>query len=173
MLAVCERAAREGLTLGLYGGEPSVSEAVRRRLEDRYPGIVITYCWSPPFRELSREEDDAVVEELLAAMPDILLVSLGCPRQERWMMAHRDRLHCTMLGVGAAFDMIAGRVPVAPPWMQRAGFEWVFRLACEPRRLWRRYARHNVRFVALVLLQRLGGDRHGEEKVALPTSGGT
>jgi N-acetylglucosaminyldiphosphoundecaprenol N-acetyl-beta-D-mannosaminyltransferase len=158
MLAVCECAARDGLSIGLYGGEPSVNEAVFRRLKDRYPGIVVTYRWTPPFRELTPEEDNTAVEELAATAPDILFVSLGCPRQERWMIAHRDRLGCTMLGVGAAFDMIAGRVAVAPRWMQHAGLEWVFRLALEPKRLWRRYARHNARFVALILLQRLRGE---------------
>jgi len=87
--------------------------------------------------------------------PDILLVSPGCPRQERWMVARRDQLHRVMLGVGAAFDMIAGRVAAAPRWIQRAGLEWVFRLAHEPGRLWPRYARHNGGFVALIILQGL------------------
>lgn len=157
LMAVCGLAMREGLSIGLYGGEPSVSDEVRRLLKDIYPGIDVAYCWSPPFRALTREEDATAVEALAAAGPDILFVSLGCPKQERWMLAHRDRLACVMLGVGAAFDMIAGRVAVAPRWMQRGGLEWAFRLGSDPRRLWRRYARHNARFVALVLLQLLRG----------------
>ena len=155
MMAVCELARSDGLSIGLYGAEPSVSDEVRRRLQMRYPRLDVTYCWSPPFRELTRDENAAVVEDLLDVGPDILFVSLGCPRQELWMLAHRDQLHCVMLGVGAAFDMIAGRVAVAPRWMQRAGLEWVFRLAYEPGRLWRRYARHNSAFVALIILQEL------------------
>jgi N-acetylglucosaminyldiphosphoundecaprenol N-acetyl-beta-D-mannosaminyltransferase len=156
LMAVCELAARYGLSIGLYGAEPSVSDEARRRLQIHYPGLDVAYCWSPPFRELTCQEDIAMVEVLREiAAPDILFVGLGCPKQERWMLAHRDQLHCVMLGVGAAFDMIAGRVAVAPRWMQRAGLEWVFRLAHEPRRLWPRYARHNGRFVALVIRQAL------------------
>jgi N-acetylglucosaminyldiphosphoundecaprenol N-acetyl-beta-D-mannosaminyltransferase len=154
-MAVCDLATRRGLTIGLYGGEAWVNEEVRRRLQRRFPGLAITYCWSPPFRELTEQEDLAAAEALAAADPDILFVSLGCPRQERWMLSHRDRIPCVMLGVGAVFDMIAGRVRVAPRWMQRSGLEWAFRLGCEPRRLWRRYARHNARFVALVLAQQV------------------
>jgi N-acetylglucosaminyldiphosphoundecaprenol N-acetyl-beta-D-mannosaminyltransferase len=153
MMAVCELASSNGLSIGLYGAEPAVSDEVRRRLMARYPGLDVTYCWSPPFRELSRSEDAAAIEDLLDAAPDILFVSLGCPKQERWMLAHRDRISCVMLGVGAAFDMMAGRIAVAPRWMQRAGLEWVFRLRCEPARLWRRYARYNSAFTALLILQ--------------------
>jgi N-acetylglucosaminyldiphosphoundecaprenol N-acetyl-beta-D-mannosaminyltransferase len=155
MTAVCGLAARQGLTIGLYGGEPAVSQEVRRRLTTRHPELTVTYCWSPPFRELTAAEDAAAVEALRAAAADILFVSLGCPKQERWMLAHRERFGCVMVGVGAAFDMIAGTTGTAPRWMQRAGLEWAFRLGTDPKRLWRRYARHNARFVVLVLLQLL------------------
>jgi N-acetylglucosaminyldiphosphoundecaprenol N-acetyl-beta-D-mannosaminyltransferase len=155
MLAVCEQAERHELRVGLYGGEPAVAADVRRELAARCPRLEVSYCWSPPFRELTAAEDQTACEAIAAARPQILFVSLGCPKQERWMLAHRDRLSCVMLGVGAAFDMLTGRVGIAPAWMQRAGLEWVFRFFQEPRRLWRRYARHNGRFVALVLAQRL------------------
>jgi N-acetylglucosaminyldiphosphoundecaprenol N-acetyl-beta-D-mannosaminyltransferase len=150
---VCARAAKHHLTVGLYGGEPRVSAAVRRRLEGLYPGLDVGYCWSPPFRELSAEEDDAVVAAITGAAVRVLFVGLGCPKQERWMLAHRERLGCVALGVGAAFDMVAGDLREAPRWMQVIGLEWVFRLANEPSRLWRRYAKHNGRFVYLVLRQ--------------------
>jgi len=153
MLAVCGLAARRGLKVGLYGGEAAVAGEVRHRLVARFPGLDVSYCWSPPFRPLSAREDDDAVVAITAAGVQILLVVLGCPKQELWMMEHRERLACVMLGVGAAFDMVAGVVGVAPPWMQRAGLEWVFRLVREPRRLWRRYTRHNGRFVVLALLQ--------------------
>ena len=156
MLAVCEQAARQGLRVGLYGGEPVVTADVRRELAARLPRLEVSYCWSPPFRDLSAAEDDDACKAIVAARTQLLFVSLGCPKQERWMLAHRDRLPCVMLGVGAAFDMLTGRVGVAPQWMQRAGLEWVYRFFQEPRRLWRRYARHNGRFVAFVLAQRLG-----------------
>lgn len=161
MLGASAVAARSGLKVGVYGGEPAVAEAVRRRLIEQYPGIEVTYCWSPPFRQLTAHEDEAVVNGLIDANVQILFVGLGCPKQERWMVAHKGQLPCVMLGVGAAFDMVAGRMKVAPRWMQRAGLEWAFRLMSEPRRLWRRYAAHNGRFVVLVLRDWLHALREG------------
>lgn len=152
-------AAKRSLAVGLYGAEPHVSEGVKRRLQALYPSLDVRYCWSPPFRELSSEEDDAVVEAIVAAGVQILFVSLGCPKQERWMLAHRERLGCVALGVGAAFDMLSGNLKVAPRWMQALGLEWVFRLVNEPQRLWRRYAKHNARFVYLVLGEWFRGRR--------------
>jgi len=151
MNEVCARAARRGLRVGLYGGSPAVVQAVRSRLCARHPELQVSYCWAPPYRELTPAEDDAVVHTIREGRVQLLFVSLGCPRQERWMFAHRDRLPCVALGVGAAFDMLAGDVPVAPRWMQTLGLEWVFRLVREPRRLWRRYARHNGRFCVFVV----------------------
>ncbi len=156
MLAVCAEAERGGLRVGLYGGKPDVLDDLRAELARRFPRLVIAYAWSPPFRELTAAEDDDACAAITAGAVDVLFVSLGCPRQERWMLAHRERLSCTMLGVGAVFDMLTGRVGVAPGWAQRAGLEWLVRLAQEPRRLWRRYALHNGRFVVLVARQRLG-----------------
>jgi N-acetylglucosaminyldiphosphoundecaprenol N-acetyl-beta-D-mannosaminyltransferase len=117
---------------------------------------------APPFRSLSPEEQEAYAREISASGARILFVGIGCPKQERWMAAHRDRIRAVMLGVGAAFDFHTGRVPQAPRWMQAAGLEWLFRLFMEPRRLWRRYARHNPRFVALFALQMLGLRRSGK-----------
>jgi N-acetylglucosaminyldiphosphoundecaprenol N-acetyl-beta-D-mannosaminyltransferase len=155
MQEVSARVARRGLRVGLYGGEPRVMEVVRDRLAATHSGLEVVYAYSPPFRDLTAEEDDAVMAALEEARVDVLFVSLGCPKQERWMMAHRDRMTCAALGVGAAFDMVAGTVQVAPRWMQVSGLEWVHRLVSEPRRLWRRYARHNARFVLLVAQQLL------------------
>lgn len=154
MLAVMAVAARRGLRVGLYGARPQVLAEVRRRLLRMHPSLEIVYSWSPPFRDLTAEEDEEVVKAIRSAGVQVLLVSLGCPRQEQWMFAHRERLDCVMLGVGAAFDMVAGAIGTAPRWMQRLGLEWLYRLACEPRRLWRRYTRHNGRFVVLVLRER-------------------
>ncbi len=153
MLAVCAAAERDGLRVGLYGGSPDVLERVHRRLADGYPGLNVTYAWSPPFRELGTREDTEMIDALTEAGVQILFVALGCPKQERWMLAHRSRLPAVMLGVGAAFDFIAGATPSAPHWMQVVGFEWAFRLYHEPQRLWRRYAHHNGRFIALLLWQ--------------------
>ncbi len=108
---------------------------------------------SPPFRSLTAEEDTAFTREISFSGARILFVGIGCPRQERWMASHKGRIPAVMLGVGAAFDFHTGRVRQAPRWMQAAGLEWAFRLLMDPRRLWRRYAKHNPRFVALFLLQ--------------------
>jgi N-acetylglucosaminyldiphosphoundecaprenol N-acetyl-beta-D-mannosaminyltransferase len=109
----------------------------------------VVYAYSPPFRPLTEAEDEEVVEAIRASGARILFVGLGCPKQERWMAAHKGRVDAVMLGVGAAFDLHAGRVPQAPAWMQRMGLEWFFRLLQEPGRLWSRYLRHNPRFIIL------------------------
>lgn len=146
-LSVCRRAAELGVKVGFYGGAPDVLDEMREALVAELPTLEIAIAISPPFRALTAEEDAADVAHIERSGARILFVGLGCPKQERWMAAHRDRLGCAMLGVGAAFDFIAGRKAHAPRWMQAAGLEWTFRLATEPRRLWRRYARHNPRFV--------------------------
>ena len=115
---------------------------------------------SPPFRPLTPQEDENVVQSIRAASPDIVWVGLGTPKQERWMAAHLERLGVpALVGVGAAFDFLSGRKPQAPRWVQRSGLEWLFRLATEPRRLWRRYAEY-PRF-ALLVARELWRKRHG------------
>ena len=161
---VVERAAREGIPIGLYGGTPDLLETFVRILERRYPGVRVVCRIAPPFRPLTPEEDEAVTEEILSSGARILFVGIGCPKQERWMEAHKERIPAVMLGVGAAFDFHTGRVRQAPGWMQVAGLEWLFRLLMDPRRLWKRYARHNPRFVALFLLQLLGLPRFGRKR---------
>lgn len=157
MPELCARAERDGIPIGLYGGSPDTLERLQAALEQRYPRLCIAYAESPPFRPPSADEDAATVDVIAASGARILFVGLGCPKQERWMAEHRGRVPAVMVGVGAAFDFLAGRKPQAPRWMMRAGLEWLFRLATEPRRLWRRYARHNPRFVALLARQLLTG----------------
>lgn len=159
-LRVMEQAAREKLPVGLYGGTPEVLDELNGVLKTRFPGIEVACKISPPFRPLTPEEDAGVTEEISASGTRILFVGLGCPKQERWMAAHRDRLPVVMLGVGAVFDFLSGRVRQAPSWMQEVGMEWLFRLLMDPGRLWRRYAKHNPRFVGLLLLQLLGSHFH-------------
>ncbi|WP_155982915.1 WecB/TagA/CpsF family glycosyltransferase [Thermus aquaticus] len=153
---VCAEAARRGVPVGLYGGHPEALEALVRNLSARFPGLRVVYAYSPPFRPLTPEEDERVTEEINASGARILFVGLGCPKQEWWMAEHKGRVRAVMLGVGAAFDFHAGRVRQAPVWMQRAGLEWLFRLVQEPRRLWRRYLKHNPRFLLLAFLQLTG-----------------
>jgi N-acetylglucosaminyldiphosphoundecaprenol N-acetyl-beta-D-mannosaminyltransferase len=150
---LCGRAEQRGLPVGFYGGSPDVIAELRRRVRSRFPRLEIPFAVSPPYRELDEREDEEIVETIAAAGVRVLFVGLGCPRQERWMAAHRSRLSCVMVGVGAAFDFLAGAKPQAPAWLQAAGLEWLFRLACEPRRLARRYLVGNTRFLYHVLLR--------------------
>lgn len=147
-------AARNAVPVGFYGGaSPERLDRLTTMLQAQYPGLHVAYAYSPPFRPLSAEEDAQVVREITASGARILFVGLGCPKQGRWMAGHRGRIPATMVGVGAAFDFLAGIKPQAPRWVQAIGMEWCFRLLCEPRRLWKRYLKNNPRFVALFLLQ--------------------
>ncbi len=152
-LRLCERAASAQVPIGLFGSTEATLELFSERLRTRFPNLKITFALSPPFRKLTAEEDEEVTERIRASGARLLLVGLGCPKQEMWMASHRHRIPAVMLGVGAAFDFIAGTKPQAPQYMQRAGLEWLFRLATEPRRLWRRYLHNNPRFVVLMTCQ--------------------
>ena len=157
MLALCERSAAKGYRHFFYGGAEGVPEQLASVLQKRFPGLQVAGTFSPPFRPLTPEEDDQIIQMINEAAPDIVWVGLSTPKQERWMAEHVGRLTAPVLiGVGAAFDFLTGRKPQAPRWMQRAGLEWLFRLLTEPRRLWRRYLINNPLFVALVVLQALG-----------------
>jgi N-acetylglucosaminyldiphosphoundecaprenol N-acetyl-beta-D-mannosaminyltransferase len=156
---VVEFAAREGVPIGLYGGTAGLLEDFAKVLETRHPGISIACKIAPPFRPLTSEEDEAVTQEVSSSGARVLFVGIGCPKQERWMAAHKGRVPAVMVGVGAAFDFHTGRVRQAPRWMQVAGLEWVFRLLMDPRRLWKRYAKHNPRFVGHFLMQMLSSGR--------------
>jgi N-acetylglucosaminyldiphosphoundecaprenol N-acetyl-beta-D-mannosaminyltransferase len=163
-----EMAAREKVPIGLYGGTPESLEMLHKVLKARYPEIMVVCRIAPPFRPLTPEEDQAVTQEIIESGARILFVGIGCPKQERWMAAHKNRIPAVMLGVGAAFDFHTGRVRQAPGWMQAAGLEWMFRLMMEPRRLWKRYAKHNPRFVGLFLLQLLKLRYFGRDKAEHP-----
>lgn len=153
MVDALARAASAGLRVGLYGGAPQVLEKLAEVVRSRFDGIQLTYVHSPPFRPLEPAEQDHVIQEIADSGVQILCVGLGCPKQERWMAAHRGRVNAVMLGVGAAFDMHAGVIAQAPRWMQDTGLEWIDRLRQDPRRLLRRYARTNPKFVARALRQ--------------------
>ncbi|MFL5817530.1 MAG: WecB/TagA/CpsF family glycosyltransferase [Conexibacter sp.] len=150
MERACARAVDSGQRHYLYGGRDEQALAqLAANLLDRHPELQLAGGYSPPFRELADAELDEVAARINAARPDVVWVGIGVPKQEKWMAAMRDRLDAPVLvGVGAAFDFHAGLVAQAPAWMQRRGLEWLFRLMQEPRRLFRRYARHNPRFVA-------------------------
>jgi N-acetylglucosaminyldiphosphoundecaprenol N-acetyl-beta-D-mannosaminyltransferase len=150
MAAFCARAAVSGTPMYLYGGRtPEALELLEARLRERFPGLVIAGGFSPPFRELDAVEHERALAAIDASGARVVWVGTGQPKQELWMLRARPHLQAPMLvGVGAAFDFHAGLVSQAPRWMQRSGLEWSYRLSREPRRLWRRYARYNPRFIA-------------------------
>jgi N-acetylglucosaminyldiphosphoundecaprenol N-acetyl-beta-D-mannosaminyltransferase len=147
---LCAAAAARGIPVGLYGGRPEVIDQLRTILPARYPGLRLVYAWSPPFRPLTEDEQAAALAEIRASGAQVLLVGLGCPKQERWMAAHAAALPLPLVGVGAWFDFASGAVAEAPRWIRALGCEWLHRLAQQPRRLARRYAVHNPRFCCLV-----------------------
>lgn len=150
LIAACEA---HGIKMGLYGGTPETLTDFVSLLKEAVPDLQTPFRWSPPFRPLTRHEDAEVTEQIDASGVQLLLVGIGCPKQERWMAAHAEQLQCVMFGVGAAFDVFAGATGNAPAWMRDRGLEWIYRLATEPGRLWRRYLLGNPRFVWHFALQ--------------------
>ena len=156
MLRACEKSLEHGWRHYFYGGETQVLEKLVAELTRRFPGLQVAGAYSPPFRPLTAEEDQDVVERINRSGADIVWVGIGTPKQERWMADHRPRIHAPlMVGVGAAFDFLSGSKPQAPRWVQRSGLEWLFRLVSEPGRLWKRYIQYPW-FALLVLAQELG-----------------
>jgi N-acetylglucosaminyldiphosphoundecaprenol N-acetyl-beta-D-mannosaminyltransferase len=153
---LCERAAAEGLPIYFYGSTPEILAALRRALEQEYPGIVIAGMEPSKFRRVTTLEKDDLAQRIRSSEASLLFVGLGCPRQEVFAYEFREVLRMPVLAVGAAFPFLAGLTPQAPRWMQDCGLEWVFRLASEPRRLWRRYLYLNPAYAFLVALQALG-----------------
>jgi N-acetylglucosaminyldiphosphoundecaprenol N-acetyl-beta-D-mannosaminyltransferase len=140
----------------LYGGAPGVADALARKFVRQFPTHEIAGIFSPPYRNLSTDEDLEICSMINAANPDIVWVGLGTPKQERWMRDHQHLLSAPVLvGVGAAFDFHSGTVRSAPTWMGDHGLEWLFRLAQEPRRLWRRYLVRGSEFATLAILELL------------------
>jgi N-acetylglucosaminyldiphosphoundecaprenol N-acetyl-beta-D-mannosaminyltransferase len=164
LLCVLFEACQErDIRLGLYGGSPETLRVFCGWLAREYPRLRLVCAIDPPFRPLTREEDERHTLLIRESGAQLLLVGIGCPKQEKWMAAHAGgpqadpalALPCTMFGVGAAFDLLGGRTKNAPVWMRDRGLEWVYRLVLEPRRLWRRHFRNNPRFLALFARQLL------------------
>ena len=148
----------------LYGSSQETLDRLLAAIDQFAPDAEIVGAVSPPFRELSSEEQEDALAEIRASGADVVWVGLGMPKQELWMQRVQQSLPGgALLGVGAAFDFLAGTVKQAPAWMQRAGLEWLYRLIQEPRRLWRRYIWNNPAYLVLfgwqVLRYRLGGGR--------------
>ena len=161
MLAVCEAGRAVGLRHYFYGGNAGVAEELERRLCARYPGLEIAGRFTPPFRELDPAESSALRADIARTRPDVIWIGLSSPKQETFMARHWHELDAgVMIGVGAAFDFHSGRVRQAPRWIQRSGFEWLFRLCTEPRRLGARYLTTTPLFALRVLAQKWGVRRY-------------
>jgi N-acetylglucosaminyldiphosphoundecaprenol N-acetyl-beta-D-mannosaminyltransferase len=162
MRKVCARAAQEGLSIFFYGSTEEILTAMRPNLEAAYPGIRIAGMESSKFRQLTPAERDSLIDRIRKTGASIVMVGLGCPRQEVWGYEFRDLLQLPVLTVGAAFPFTAGKVRQAPKALQSLGLEWAFRLCMEPR-LWRRYLYLNPTYVVLVVLQALGILNYSED----------
>lgn len=134
MLKLCEYAYKTGLKIFLFGNTEETLETLKKKLKSIYPTIEIAGSISPPFRPLSKEEDEDYIKKINESGADILFVSLGAPKQEKWMYEHKGKIEAVQLGVGAAFSFITGKVKQAPVWMQKSGLEWLYRLPQEPKK---------------------------------------
>ncbi len=156
MLELCERCAKEGIAIYLYGSNVDVLSKLRQRLKTRFPKLEIAGAQPSRFRRITAEEKAEIVQTIRDSGARVVFAGLGCPRQEVWAYEYRDALSVPVIAVGAAFDFHAGTIPQAPPTLQRAGLEWLYRLSREPKRLWRRYALLNPLYVAMVTAQATG-----------------
>lgn len=145
--ALFAEAERRDLSVFLYGGTDPTLQLMLERASREYPKLRVAGTWSPPFGPLDAMDMDAEAERINGSGANIVMVSLGCPKQERWMAGMKGRVHGVMLGLGGAFLLYAGLDGRAPQWMRNASLEWLYRLALEPRRLWKRYAVTNSQFL--------------------------
>jgi N-acetylglucosaminyldiphosphoundecaprenol N-acetyl-beta-D-mannosaminyltransferase len=163
MRELCRVSAQRGYRVFFVGGRAEALSELARRLAERYPGLPIVGSISPPFREMTEQENREMIQRINRAKPDILWVGLGAPKQELWMAKHRAEIAApVMIGVGAAFDFLSGSKTEAPLWIQRCGCEWLFRMCSEPRRLTRRYLHVVPSFLSLLLIGLL--NRHWSAK---------
>lgn len=165
MLAWCERAAKNGLPIYLYGATEVMLNRLTERLIQQYPTLKIVGTHAPPFRPLTEAEEQRDCDRIQASGASVVFVALGCPKQEQWMARQQGKLNAVMIGVGAAFSFHSGDVKQAPRWMMKLGLEWLYRFSTEPRRLWRRYLINNPMFILLIsqqlLKHRLKRNRQG------------
>ncbi|MEO8050028.1 MAG: WecB/TagA/CpsF family glycosyltransferase [Acidobacteriota bacterium] len=164
--SVLAAASKHSIPVGFYGGSEQGLAKLIEKVGRLFPQLKIAYAYAPPFRVLTAAEDEIVTRAIEDAGVRILFVGLGGAKQDYWMHEHHGRVSSVMLGVGAAFDFIAGTKPQAPRWMQHSGLEWIFRLGTEPRRMWRRYLVRNPRFVILALAQLVRAQFHEHRHTA-------
>lgn len=157
MQAFFEMADKNGYSSYFYGDTDETLALLKEKISARFPGHKVAGVFSPPFRPLTDDEDQGIVDRINAAKPDVLWIGLGMPKQDRWIYEHLDRLNVPVaVGVGAAFGFHSGKVKRVPEWIGRHGLEWLWRLACEPKKLWRRSLLNGPCFVFHVMVEALG-----------------
>ena len=144
---ILKLSAEKGYRHYFYGSTEQTLAKLKENLTRDYPGIQIAGMYSPPFREMTQEEDTVLIDQINETAPDFLWVGLGAPKQEKWMAAHQGKVKGLMVGVGAAFDYFAGNIKRAPQWMQKCNLEWLYRLLQDPKRLFKRYMVTNTKFI--------------------------
>ena len=148
-------AEKQKVPVAFYGGKSEMLEKAKLYLEKVHPNLHIAHIFSPPFRVLTVEEENEIVQNINDSGARLVFVILGCPKQEKWMASMQNRLQAVMIGIGGALPVLAGVYKRAPGWMQHAGLEWLFRLGQEPKRLFKRYARTNSMFIYLLMKEKL------------------
>ena len=144
-----KQAEASGKSVYFYGSTEDLLETIQQKAKAEFPALKIVGCYAPPFRALSENEDEMITKKIQEAHPDLVFVSLGCPKQERWMAEHKNKLNACLLGLGQAFKVYAGVEKRLPKWMRNLSLEWVYRLCLEPGRLWKRYLYANTIFLLL------------------------
>jgi len=153
MEEVLKMSPEKGWSHYFYGASEETLENLKAELDWKYPGLQIAGIYSPPFRPMTEEEDTEIISQINTAAPDFIWVGLGAPKQERWMAAHQGKVKGFMVGVGAAFDYLAGNIQRAPQWMQKCNLEWLYRLLQDPKRLFKRYCVTNTKFIWLACIR--------------------
>ena len=169
MLAVCDRAAEEGIPIFLYVSRKEILEPLTENLRRRFPQLLVAGAKPSAFRTLSEDEQAAIASEIGQSDAGIVFAGLGCPRQEIWAYENAGLIGLPLVAVGAAFDFHAGGLPQAPGWMQRSGLEWLFRLGREPRRLWKRYLYLNPLYLFFLAGELMGVKTFGRGSEMPPT----
>jgi N-acetylglucosaminyldiphosphoundecaprenol N-acetyl-beta-D-mannosaminyltransferase len=169
MTSLCQRSVAKGYRHYLYGGQPSVTQDLKQALEQRFPNLLVVGTYTPPFRDLTPDEEDDLLTDVQTAKPDIVWVGLSTPKQELFMARYVNKLRVPLLvGVGAAFDFHTGRLDETPAWIKRAGLQWLHRLLQDPRRLWKRYLLNNPAFVWRITHQLLKWRKHERQRARVP-----
>ena len=153
---ICELANKKKIKIGFYGSTNKNLKKIQKNLKKKYKDLKIKYIYSPPFRMLDKSEDKRIVSEINKSKIDILFVCLGCPKQELWMHEHKNKIKCTMLGIGAVADFLSGNKILPNKFFEYLGLAWLIRLITEPRRLFWRYFSTNFLFIFLFFLQLTG-----------------